>query len=176
MARRWGVFISFEGVDGVGKTTTVKTLCHKLVDEGQKFIATREPGGSPISEQIRALSKNPDYGEMDYRTEALLMVAARAQLVHRTYRPSLAEGAAVIADRYVDSTYAYQVFGRGLDMESVETINQFATEGLMPDRTYLLDAPLDMIWQRMADDNRSADRLDSEKRTSLHESNRAICS
>lgn len=162
MARNWGMFVSFEGIDGVGKTTLVKRLCHQLVEDGHKFIATREPGGSPISEQIRKLAKDPDFSHMDYRTEALLMVAARAQLVHKTYRPALAEGAVVVADRYIDSTYAYQVFGRGLDMESIKALNTFATEGLLPDRTYLLQAPLGMITKRLQADKRHGDRLDNQ--------------
>jgi dTMP kinase len=162
MERQWGLFISFEGGEAVGKSTVVKRLAHTLVDEGVRFITTREPGGSPISEQIRAIVKDPHFNSMDYRTEALLMLSARAQLVTRTYLPALAEGTIILADRYIDSTYAYQVFGRGLDMDTVRQMNTFATDGLLPDRTYLLDAPIEIIKKRLDADKRPKDRLDDE--------------
>ncbi len=162
MNRQWGLFISFEGGEAVGKSTVVKRLSHTFVDEGIKFIATREPGGSPISEQVRKLVKDPDFGDMDYRTEALLMAAARAQLVNRTYVPALSEGTTILADRYVDSNYAYQVFGRDLDMETIRQLNVFATEGLLPDRTYLLDAPIEVMNDRLSKVKRARERIDVE--------------
>lgn len=138
-----GLLISVEGGEGVGKSTAIQATIGRLLADGVDVVAAREPGGVEISEKIRDIVLNPDYVHMDFRTEALLMAASRAQLIKEVYNPALDKGSVVIVDRFVDSTYAYQSFGRGLDFAEIRQINTFATEGLLPHRTYLLDAPVE---------------------------------
>ena len=130
-----GTFIVFEGGDGSGKSTQVERLASRL-----HALRTREPGGTPISDQIRALVLDPAHPELSNRTEALLMAAARAQHVDERIEPALAAGTTVVCDRYVASSLAYQGVGRGLGVEVVRELNQFATSGLVPDLTIFLDA------------------------------------
>lgn len=138
-----GILISVEGVEGAGKSTVIQTTIERLLADGVDVVSAREPGGGEISEKIRDIVLNPEYAHMDFRTEALLMAAARSQLIKEVYTPALDKGSMVVVDRYVDSSYAYQSFGRGLDFAEIRQINTFATEGLLPDRTYLLDAPIE---------------------------------
>ena len=133
------MFISFEGVDGSGKTTQVALLADSLRGEGRNVVATREPGGTPAGERIRELLL--EGGEIAPWTEAALFAAARAQLVDEVIRPALASGADVICDRYIDSSLAYQGIGRGLGVERVLELNLLATSGLLPDRTFFLAIP-----------------------------------
>jgi dTMP kinase len=133
------MFISFEGVDGSGKTTQVALLSDALREEGRDVVATREPGGTPAGELIRELLL--DGGEIAPWTEAALFAAARAQLVDEVIRPALARGADVICDRYIDSSLAYQGLARGLGVERVLELNLLATSGLLPDRTFFLAIP-----------------------------------
>ena len=133
------MFISFEGVDGSGKTTQVALLADALREEGRDVVATREPGGTPAGERIRELLL--DGGEIAPWTEAALFAAARAQLVDEVIRPALARGADVICDRYIDSSLAYQGLARGLGVERVLELNLLATAGLLPDRTFFLAIP-----------------------------------
>jgi dTMP kinase len=133
------MFISFEGVDGSGKTTQVALLADSLREEGRDVVATREPGGTPAGERIRELLL--EGGEIAPWTEAALFAAARAQLVDEVIRPALASGADVICDRYIDSSLAYQGIGRGLGVERVLELNLLATSGLLPDRTFFLAIP-----------------------------------
>jgi dTMP kinase len=130
------MFISFEGVDGSGKTTQVALLADSLREEGRDVVATREPGGTPAGERIRELLL--EGGEIAPWTEAALFAAARAQLVDEVIRPALARGADVICDRYIDSSLAYQGIARGLGVERVLELNLLATSGLLPDRTFFL--------------------------------------
>jgi dTMP kinase len=130
------MFISFEGVDGSGKTTQVALLADSLRGEGRDVVATREPGGTPAGERIRELLL--EGGEIAPWTEAALFAAARAQLVDEVIRPALARGADVICDRYIDSSLAYQGIARGLGVERVLELNLLATSGLLPDRTFFL--------------------------------------
>lgn len=130
-----GKFIVFEGGDGSGKSTQVERLSSRL-----DARRTREPGGTPIGDEIRTLVLDPDRPELADRTEALLMAAARAQHVDELIEPTLATGTHVVCDRYVASSLAYQGVGRGLGIEVVADINRFATGGLLPDLTILLDA------------------------------------
>ena len=134
-----GLFISFEGVDGCGKSTQVKLLKDKIASEGIKVELVREPGGLKISEEIRKILLNPDNSSMNYETEALLMTASRAQLTEEVIKPLLAKGFFVLADRFSDSTLAYQGGGRKLNIDILKKINSFATKNLVPDITFLID-------------------------------------
>ena len=135
-----GLFISFEGVDGAGKTTQVNLLADYLRALGREVVVTREPGGTALGTQIRAmlLTTNPDE-EISPRTEALLFAADRAQHVSEVIRPALERGAVVITDRYLDSSLAYQSGGRELTADDIRTLSMWATNNLLPARTYLLD-------------------------------------
>jgi dTMP kinase len=148
------VLISVEGVDGAGKTTLVAGLARAL-----DAVVLREPGGSAVSERIRALLADPAL-PIDPRTEALLYAAARAQLVAEQLRPLLAAGTTVVLDRFVDSSLAYQGAARGLGVEEVRALNEFGTGGLQPDRTLLLRVDPAVARARIAD--RAADRLERE--------------
>jgi dTMP kinase len=131
------VFITFEGQDWSGKSTQAALLAERLRGEGREVVATREPGGTPIGESIRALVL--DGPEMSAWAEAALFAAARAEHVAAVIRPALARGAAVVCDRYVDSSVVYQGIARGLGAERVLELNLAVTEGLLPDRTFVLD-------------------------------------
>ena len=130
------MFVTFEGLDGSGKTTQIELLRKRLEAEGREVVTTREPGGTPIGEAIRAVVlEGPEMGAW---AEAALFAAARAQLVEDVVRPALARGADVLCDRYVDSSLAYQGIARGLGVERVLELNLDAVGGLLPDRTFLL--------------------------------------
>jgi len=131
------VFISFEGLDGCGKTTQAGLLAAAAESEGREVVAVREPGGTAPGERIRGVLLDPALRIGDW-AEALLYAAARAQLVEEVIRPALDRGATVIADRFVDSSLAYQGSARGLGVDAVLDVNRVATQGLMPDRTVLL--------------------------------------
>ena len=137
-----GVFIVFEGGDGVGKTTQVELLCEWLADAGHEVVKTFEPGDSPVGAMIRHIVLDPATGEMSPRAEALLYAADKAQHIFSVVGPALRRGAVVICDRYVDSMLAYQGGGRVLQLEDVERIARWATEDLQPDLTVVLDAEL----------------------------------
>jgi len=134
---RPGVFITFEGQDWSGKSTQAALLAERLRDRGREVVATREPGGTPLGESIRTLVL--DGPEMSAWAEAALFAAARAEHVAAVIRPALARGAAVVCDRYVDSSVVYQGIARGLGAERVLELNLAVTEGLLPDRTFVLD-------------------------------------
>lgn len=147
-------FITLEGPEGCGKTTQAKLLAESLETRGVRVKLTREPGGDPVSEEIRAvLLDGPDHSVVD-RTELLLYLAARAQHTERVIRPALAEGCVVICARYADSTIAYQGYGSGLDLDLVRRMNDFATGGLVPDLTILLDIDVETGLSRQHDWNR----------------------
>lgn len=134
-----GLFITFEGPDGAGKTTQVRILAERLSQKGHDVVCTREPGGTCISNKIREMLLDPANKEMHARTEALLYAAARAQHVAEFIYPALRAGKTVLCDRYVDSSMAYQGWGRGLPLDMLNKINDFAADGLRPDLTLLLD-------------------------------------
>ena len=137
MAR--GKFITFEGGEGCGKSTQVRRLKEELEREGVEVLLTREPGGTWLSEEIRRLIKDQDVDAPCDRSELLLFLAARAQLVRNVIRPALEAGTWVVSDRFSDSTLAYQGYGRGLPLDILRDCNDFACEGLKPDLTILLD-------------------------------------
>lgn len=142
-----GLFITLEGPEGGGKTTQAQALAEWLRARGQAVVITREPGGDPLSEQIRALLQDPSL-PLAPRAELLLFLAARAQHVAQVIRPALERGETVLCDRFSDSTIAYQSFGAGLPIASVRALNTFATDGLEPDLTLLLDLDVAVGLQR----------------------------
>jgi len=157
-----GLFITFEGIDGCGKTTQVTALKNSLESKGTKVIVIREPGATLIGEKIRSiLLDKANYG-MSSETEVLLYEAARAQIVNEVIRPALRAGEVVICDRFYDSSVAYQGYARGLPLESIDFLNRFATGGLEPDLTFLLDLPAEAAWERMNDREGVHDRLEIE--------------
>jgi dTMP kinase len=136
------MFITFEGIDGSGKSTQIQLLKEMLEKRNHIVTILREPGGNILSEQIRQLLLDSKE-QVDPRCELLLFTAARAQLVGSVIRPALEAGNIVICDRYIDSSVAYQGYGRGLSIESIESINDFATAGLIPDITFIFDLSVD---------------------------------
>ncbi len=151
------MFVTFEGVDGSGKSTQAALLAEQLRSEGRDVVATREPGGTELGERIRDLVLHE--GAVAPWAEAALFAAARAQLVVDVIRPALGRGADVVCDRYIDSSLAYQGVGRSLGVERVLDLNRLATDDLLPDRTFLLLLPLDEAARRRAGE---ADRLEGE--------------
>lgn len=135
-------FICFEGPEGCGKTTQARRLAAALESQGRRVRLTREPGGTPIAEQVRGVLLSPENGGMLPATEALLYLAARAQHTADVIRPALAAGITVVCDRYTDSTLAYQGYGHGLPLAVLERMDAFATGGLRPDLTVYLDVPV----------------------------------
>lgn len=163
------MFISFEGGEGSGKSTAIERLGEMLRSLGKKVVITREPGGTPISEEIRSVILDKANTGMDPWTEALLYAAARRQHVKERIEPALEEGAIVISDRYVDSSLAYQGGARGLGIDKVLLLNQFALDGVMPDLTIYFDlAPETGLGRIRKSENREVNRLDLE-RISFHE-------
>ncbi len=143
------MFISIEGPDGAGKTTQAKMLKDRLCACGLKVVLTREPGGTPVGEEIRKLLLDPRFAEIAVTCEALLYAAARAQLVSQLISPSLQEGAFVICDRYVDSSLVYQGYAGGEDLETLRRINMWAVENLLPEVTLLLDVDAETGLRRL---------------------------
>ncbi len=161
-----GLFITFEGIEGSGKTTQIIMLVEVLKAKGIPYVTTREPGGTKISEAIRDLLLNPEFMEMKPETELLLYCASRAQHTAELILPALEEGKIVISDRYFDSTYAYQGAARELDEEVINVLTRFSTYGRNPDLTFLLDLPVEVGLARIK--NRNLDRLEQET-LSFHE-------
>ena len=158
------MFITLEGPEGSGKTTAVDYAVSKLEEMGYKIVRTREPGGTPISEQIRNVILDKANTAMDERTEALLYAASRRQHLVEKVWPALKEGKIVICDRYLDSSLAYQGGARGLGVENILNVNNFATEGTFPDLTLLFDIDPKIGLARIAANaNREVNRLDLEK-------------
>ncbi len=143
-----GFLITFEGPEGSGKTTQLRLLAPWLEQQGYPVLTTREPGGTVIGEAIRAILHDPAHREMSSRAEILLYSASRAQIVDELIRPALDAGTIVLCDRYYDSTYAYQGYGRGLDLDLLRTITEFATQHLTPDLTLFLDIAPEIGLQR----------------------------
>lgn len=152
------MFVSFEGCEGVGKSTQLRLLKEYLERTDQHAVYVREPGSTEISEQIRRVILDPANTAMYGETEALLYAASRAQLVREVIRPALEKGELVICDRYVDSSVAYQGYGRGLGADKVREMNKYAVDGCMPDMTVFIDLRPSEAWRN----GRLADRLEQE--------------
>jgi dTMP kinase len=155
-----GALVVFEGAEGAGKSTQIRRLLGRLHRAGVEAVAVREPGGTPIGDEVRRLLLDPA-SEIAERAEALLFMASRAQLVQREIQPALAEGRIVVADRFFLSTYAYQAAGRGLPESEVRAVNTFATAGLVPSITLLLQIPPEVGLQRAARRRGGHDRIEA---------------
>ena len=159
-----GRFITFEGGEGCGKSTQIRLLAERLRAAGREVLLTREPGGTALAEKIRSLVREESDDPPNSRAETLLFLASRAQVVENVIRPALAAGTWVLCDRFADSTFAYQGYGRGLDLASLKGLNSFATGGLVPDRTVLLEVSPEVSAKRMrareAATNTDADRME----------------
>jgi dTMP kinase len=154
-----GRFITFEGIDGAGKSTQLAYLADHLRRQGRDVVVTREPGGTPVGEALRQIVLTQD---MDPRTETLLMFAARAEHLARVIRPALAAGRWVVCDRFSDATFAYQSGGRQLPAVDVESLERWVHPDLVPDRTILVDIAPEVAARRLAA-ARAADRFESEQ-------------
>ena len=158
-----GFLVSLEGPEGAGKTSVLEALIPILEDRGIEVLSTREPGGVLIGEKIREVILDPSHTEMDPKTELLLYIASRRQHLVEKVLPALAAGKLVIMDRFIDSSVAYQGFGRGLDIEAIDWLNEFATDGLKPDLTLYFDIEVEEGLARIAaNSNREINRLDME--------------
>lgn len=159
-----GRFITFEGGEGCGKSTQIRLLADRLRASGKDILLAREPGGTPLAERIRSLVREELDDPPNARAETLLFLASRAQLVESVLRPALTSGKWVLCDRFADSTFAYQGYGRGFDLAELKRLNGFATGGLVPDRTVLLAVSPDVAARRMrmreAATHTSADRME----------------
>jgi dTMP kinase len=155
-----GIFITFEGPDGSGKTTQIRLLADYLESKGYPVVMTREPGGTRISEDIRKIILDPSNKEMDGMTEALLYAAARAQHVAQLIRPSVEEGKILLSDRFMDSSIAYQGYGRELG-DKIRIINEYAVGGMQPDLTFFLDLDAEEGMER-AEKREKLDRMEQE--------------
>ncbi len=164
------MFITFEGPDGSGKSTVIKKVYEKLINDGYPIVLTREPGGTPIAEKIRNVILDNDNTALDARTEALLYAASRRQHLVEKIWPALREGKIVLCDRFLDSSLAYQGGGRHLGIENVLNVNLFATENTYPDLTLFFNiSPEEGLKRVSADKKRVADRLDNENENFHHD-------
>ena len=155
-----GIFITLEGPDGSGKSTQVENIKEFFIKAGRDVVVSREPGGTPISEKLRGIVLDADHSEMDDVTEMFIYAAARAQHVAEKIKPALESGAVVVCDRFVDSSIAYQGYGRGLG-DQVEEVNRYAISGLEPNVTFFMDLDPEIGRSRIGKDVR--DRLEQQK-------------
>lgn len=162
------LFITFEGPEGAGKTTQIARLHASLAARGRVVTRTREPGGDVVGERVRDLLLYAKDGAVGAEAELLLFAASRAQNVRTVVRPALARGEVVLCDRYTDSTLAYQGAGRGLPLDTLRAVNTFATGGLVPDKTFLLDLPVRDGLARRASEAGTENRMDRES-VAFHE-------
>jgi dTMP kinase len=159
-----GLFITFEGPEGSGKTTQIRLLADWLGEQGREVLTTREPGGTRIGEAIRDVLLSPAHTEMCAEAEILLFSAARAQLVRETLQPHLMRGGVVLCDRFADSTLAYQGYGRLLDLDTLRKITLFATGGLIPALTICLDLPVvEGLRRKQGGDQAEWNRMERER-------------
>ncbi len=162
-----GLFLSFEGGEGLGKSLQARRLADHLRERGREVILTREPGGTPLAERIRDVLLHAVDVPLLAEAQVLLFSAARAQLVRDVIRPALAAGQVVIADRFYDSTIAYQGYGQGADLAGLAAVTRFAVGDLKPHRTFLLDAPVEVTLARLGGrnpDGKKWDRFESDAR------------
>ena len=161
--QRHGLFVTLEGIEGSGKSTQIRHLAEVLTQAGHHVLQTREPGGTMIAEAIRQILLTPSSHELvTPRTEALLILAARCQHVTHLIMPALRQGSVVLCDRFSDSTFAYQGFARGLDLQWLRKANEVATGGLTPDLTMVLDLPVSVGLARRRKNPEQQNRLDRE--------------
>lgn len=153
-----GLFITLEGMDGAGKSTHIPTMIAMLAANGQEVVSTREPGGTPVGEQLRSILLHET---MHVDTETLLMFAARAEHLHQVIRPALARGAHVVSDRFTDASYAYQCGARGLAIAKMQSLEQWVQADLQPDLTLLFDVPVAVSLARLAS-ARTPDKFEAE--------------
>ena len=159
MTQHSGKFITFEGIDGAGKSTHIAFVGEYIKSRGVALVSSREPGGTPLGENLRELVLHE---KMHLETEALLMFASRREHIAQVIAPALAEGAWVISDRFTDASFAYQGGGRGMDLAKLEALEQWVHPHLQPDLTLLFDVPLEVARARL-DATRSLDRFEQEK-------------
>jgi dTMP kinase len=157
-----GKFVTFEGVEGVGKSTQIARAADWLRARGIEPLVTREPGGTPLAEKLRALVLEPGHGTVGATAELLIMFAARASHVAEVIRPALAAGRSVLCDRFTDATEAYQGAGRGIDAAWIRQLAAIAHPGLAPDLTIVFDAPATVANERLAGRGAGQDRIESE--------------
>lgn len=157
------MFITLEGIEGVGKSTQLKFLASELQSKGISLLVTREPGGTPMGEEIRDILLAHRNERVAPMTELLLMFAARAQHVDTVIQPALKQGKWVLCDRFTDATYAYQGGGRGVPMQEIENLEKFVLNKFHPDLTIILDAPVEIGQQRMQNRSNHVDRFEKEK-------------
>lgn len=155
-----GIFITFEGVEGSGKSTQIDLLATCLKNRGYNILATREPGGTKIGDRIRDILLNPDFSGMNSYAELFLYVASRAQLVSEVIKPALAAGKVVLCDRFADSSFAYQGFGRGLPLDEIKRLSEWTTQGIRPQLTIVLVISPEHGLDRAT--RKSADRIEQE--------------
>lgn len=156
-----GLFITTEGTDGSGKTTQIKLIESYLKEKGFEVVVTREPGGTAIGEKIRSIILDTENSNMSYITEMMLYASARAQLVNELIKPSLAAYKVVICDRFIDSSFVYQGFGRNIDIELIERVNNIALDGVRPDITIFFDIDPEIALKRRIQST-GADRIEQE--------------
>ena len=156
-----GKFYTFEGIDGCGKSTQLARVAERLRVNGAACLVTREPGGTAVSEKIRELLISPDNKGMRSETELLLYLAARAQHVREVIIPAVDRGETVLCDRFEQATFAYQGGGRGLDVDAIRCINKFATGGIAPDMTFIIDIPVETSQERLNKIGKGKDRMES---------------
>ena len=159
-----GLFIVFEGSEGVGKSLQVGLLADRLKETGKKIVVTREPGGTRIGEKIRAITHDIENVDLDAVAEAYLMAASRAQHVREIITPALKDGSIVISDRFVESSVAYQGYGSNLGFKEISTLNELAVNGATPDLVILLDAPSRVGLARLEKKEKQKDRLDMQQK------------
>jgi dTMP kinase len=156
-----GKFCTFEGIDGCGKSTQLARVAERLRGAGTPCLVTREPGGTAVSEKIRELLISPDNKGMCSEAELLLYLAARAQHVREVIKPAVDRGETVLCDRFERATFAYQGGGRGLDVDAIRGINGFATGGMEPDMTFIIDIPVEVSMERLKRIGKGTDRVES---------------
>jgi dTMP kinase len=159
-----GLFVSFEGIEGCGKTTQARMLAGWLKSRGHQVVLTREPGGPPIAEKIRKVLLDSRNHHMSPLTELLLLQASRAQHLEQVIVPALQAGKVVLCDRFADSSTAYQGYGRGMGSRLVESLNRIATGDISPALTILIDVPVEMGFSRAAGRKRAFDRMEKQER------------
>ena len=157
-----GLFVTFEGIDGAGKTTQAERLAVFVSSQGRDVVLTREPGGTDVSEKIRAILLDKENHHMTGLTEMFLYMASRAQLTEEVIKPALKKGSVVISDRFMDATLAYQGYGRSLDVDVIRKLNAVATLYMVPDVTIVVDLAPEICEERMSAMKKAADRLEGE--------------